>query len=44
MTVPMDGGPFENSGGYAPILLGVFPFVLLIWGNLGSVIADAAKE
>ena len=33
-----------NSGGFAPILVGILPLLMLMWANLGSVIADAAKE
>ena len=33
-----------DSGSYAPILLALFPIILTLWGNLGSVVAEAAKE
>ena len=44
MTTPLPSGEYMNSGGYAPILTGLIPIVVLLWANLGSVIADAAKE
>ena len=44
MTTPLYTGTYMDSGAYAPILLAIFPIVLLLWGNLGGVVADAAKE
>ena len=44
MTTPLDTGEYMNSGGYAGILLMIFPVVALIWANLGSVIADSVKQ
>ena len=44
MSTPLPSGEYMNSGGFAPILTGLIPIVALLWANLGSVIADAAKE
>ena len=34
----------RQSGGFAATLAGLLPFVIILWANLGSVVADAAKE
>ena len=44
MTTPLYTGEYMNSGGYAGILVMIFPVVALIWANLGSVIADSVKQ
>ena len=44
MTTPLATGEYMNSGGWAGILLLFFPICTLIWANLGSVIADSAKQ
>ena len=33
-----------NAGGFAATLTGLLPFVIILWANLGGVVADAAKE
>jgi hypothetical protein len=44
MTTPLPTGEYVNAGGFASTLAGLLPFVIIIWANLGSVVADAAKE
>ena len=44
MTTPLQSKPYEDTGAFSLVILGVYPLVALIWANLGSVIADSAKE
>ena len=44
MTTPLPTGEYVNAGGFAATLAGLLPFVIILWANLGSVVADAAKE
>ena len=44
MTTPLPTGEYVNAGGFAATLTGLLPFVIILWANLGGVVADAAKE
>ena len=44
MTTPLPTGEYVNAGGFAATLVGLLPFVIILWANLGSAVADAAKE
>ena len=44
MTTPLYTGDYMDSGSYAPILLALFPIILTLWANLGSVVSEASKE
>ena len=44
MTTPLPTGEFQDNSSYAGVFMYFFPFAMVMWSNIGSLLAQISQE